>query len=133
LSKLSEDAKIGLRQRYGLMLREIFWFLRFAPPLKVGRRPHDKALTLADLAGGKRGIAHGSHAQSDIDAFLNQIDTAIVHDDLDFQCRMLFEKFGKDRNDMQPTKGDSDADTEAAGQGCAGAAGLSFAGRCGWP
>ncbi|MCY1246751.1 hypothetical protein D9M72_600170 [compost metagenome] len=57
--------------------------------LKKLRRGADQHLEIVELAGDKRGILQSRYADGSVEAFLDEIDEAVVRDDLQRELRML--------------------------------------------
>jgi len=85
---------------------------------------------VADLARGEAGVGELAHAQGDVDAFLDQVDVAVVQHEVDVELRMLFQEQRQARQHVQAREGHRGADAQAAGEGggCAAGGALGFVG-----
>src|SRR4051794_8718480 len=71
---------------------EISWGLWHTVRREIPRRPQNKPPTTADLSPDRRQVAQRSHSQRDIDPRTNQIDIAVLQQDVDIERRMVGEK-----------------------------------------
>ena len=101
---------------------EIARLERRAGARKIGGRAHDAPANARDLAGRQSRIRQHAHAQRDVDALADEVDIAVVEDELDLELRMLGEEAAELRHDLQAGERHSRADPQPADKPGAGAA-----------
>ncbi|MNZ31666.1 hypothetical protein D3C78_489710 [compost metagenome] len=89
---------------------------RHAPGSKVGRGAQHPHLAAGEATGHQRRIRLLPEPQGDIDAGRDEIDVAIIQQDLELQPGVIPEKIRQVRDDVQAGEGDGRAHPQATTQ-----------------
>lgn len=99
----------------GFVSRQVGRFPRLLHLQEIGAcAEHDPAGFADPLTRHRRVIAHAD-AHADIDAFLDQVDRAVLENRIDRERRMGGQEQRQMRNDMESREGDVGAEPQAAG------------------
>ena len=90
--------------------------LRNAGFLEIARRPDNQSPSSQDASRGHRRIVERTHAQRHVDTLFEQIDRAVVEDDVDTQFRMPVEESLERGQNMQSRERDGCTDPQASGE-----------------